>query len=126
MDTSSRFLAAIDALKSQNLVRSDSQMSFALGFSANYVRFVRKGVSAVQAEALRQIVIKYRVSSHFLFTGDGPMFLTADGSPPNLLAPVGNILTLSTRETSGHLVELVRVAVPAEEWAALYTKYAPA
>jgi hypothetical protein len=73
-DMDERFIAAVDSLRARGIVRSDRDMSKQLGFSENYVRFVRNGNQSVQAEALRQLSLKYSVSPYWLFSDVGTMY----------------------------------------------------
>jgi hypothetical protein len=75
-----RFLAACHAVKADGELRSDRALSLALGLNENYIQRVRSGQQSPQTEAIRQLVLKFRVNADWLFTGSGEMF-GADRKP---------------------------------------------
>jgi hypothetical protein len=75
MDTSSRFLAAVDQIKVDHRLRSDRAVSLKVGYNQNYVSQVRTAQHAVSVQALEKFCAQFPISAQWLLSGQGPMWL---------------------------------------------------
>jgi hypothetical protein len=73
-----RFIQCHNKLKEENRVRSSRQFAMALEYLPQSLSEILKGRRDVTIDLLRKGVEVYKMNPLFLYTGDGPLFMTSD------------------------------------------------
>ena len=73
-----RFIKCLDKLREDGKVRSRRQFALSLDYLAQSLSEISKGRRDVTIELLRKAVETYQFNPLYLFTGDGPMFMTGE------------------------------------------------
>ncbi|RME96629.1 MAG: LexA family transcriptional regulator [Bacteroidetes bacterium] len=73
-----RFIKCHNQLKSDGVVRSSRQFALSLNYLPQSLSEILKGRRDVTIELLRQAILKYKLNPVYIFTGDGPMFMTEE------------------------------------------------
>jgi len=71
-----RFIKCHDKLRENKTVRSSRQFAMSLDYLPQSLSEILKGRRDVTIEVLRKTVEVYKVNPVYLFTGEGPMFMT--------------------------------------------------
>ncbi len=101
-----RFIKCHDKLRAENRVRSSRQFALSLDYLPQSLSEILKGRRDVTIELLRKAVEKYKINPVFVYTGEGPMFMSEeDHTSFRLLTIVTN-----TEEDE----RIVHVPVPAQ------------
>lgn len=103
---SQRFIKCHDKLKAEKRIRSSRAFALSLNYLPQSLSEILKGRRDVTIELLRQSIAKYKLNPVYLFTGDGPMFMTEE-SNQNF-----RILTTITTPDADELI--VHVPLPAQ------------
>lgn len=74
-----RFIKCHDFLKEKNHVRSSRQFALSLDYLPQSLSEILKGRRDVTIELLRKAVEKYKINPVYIYTGEGPMFMTEEG-----------------------------------------------
>jgi phage repressor protein C with HTH and peptisase S24 domain len=74
-----RFIKCHDFLKEKNKVRSSRQFALSLDYLPQSLSEILKGRRDVTIELLRKAVEKYKINPVYIYTGEGPMFMTEEG-----------------------------------------------
>lgn len=75
-----RLIKCHDKLREDGRVRSSRQFALSLDYLPQSLSEILKGRRDATIELLRKAIEKYHISSTFLLTGEGPMFLTEEDS----------------------------------------------
>ncbi|TXB62734.1 S24 family peptidase [Phaeodactylibacter luteus] len=101
-----RFVKCHNKLKEDNKVRSSRQFALSLDYLPQSLSEILKGRRDVTIELLRKSVEVYRINPVYIYTGEGPMFMSEQG---------GQELRVLTIVTDGQDEErIVHVPVPAQ------------
>ena len=73
-----RFIKCHDKLKGDNQVRSSRQFAISLEYLPQSLSEILKGRRDVTIELLRKAVDKYKINPVYIYTGEGPMFMTEE------------------------------------------------
>ncbi len=73
-----RFIKCHDKLKEDNRVRSSRQFAMSLDYLPQSLSEILKGRRDVTIELLRKAVMKYKMNPVYIFTGEGPMFMSEE------------------------------------------------
>jgi phage repressor protein C with HTH and peptisase S24 domain len=73
-----RFIKCHNTLKEENQVRSSRQFALSLDYLPQSLSEILKGRRDVTIELLRKAVEKYKINPVYLYTGEGPMFMTEE------------------------------------------------
>ncbi len=73
-----RFIKCHNTLKEENRVRSSRQFALSLEYLPQSLSEILKGRRDVTIELLRKSVEVYQINPVYIFTGDGPMFMTEE------------------------------------------------
>ncbi|MBB4077850.1 phage repressor protein C with HTH and peptisase S24 domain [Lewinella aquimaris] len=103
---SQRFIKCHDKLKAEKRIRSSRAFAMSLDYLPQSLSEILKGRRDVTIELLRQSIAKYKLNPVYLFTGDGPMFMTEE-SDQNF-----RVLTTITTPDADELI--VHVPLPAQ------------
>ena len=103
---SQRFIKCHDKLKAEKRIRSSRAFALSLDYLPQSLSEILKGRRDVTIELLRQAIAKYKLNPVYIFTGDGPMFMTEE-SNQNF-----RVLTTITTPDSDELI--VHVPLPAQ------------
>ncbi len=101
-----RFIKCHDKLRDDNRVRSSRQFAISLDYLPQSLSEILKGRRDVTIELIRKAVEMYKVNPVFLFTGDGPMFMTEEDHHDF------RVLTIVTNSKEDE--RIVHVPVPAQ------------
>ncbi|MEM9849567.1 MAG: S24 family peptidase [Bacteroidota bacterium] len=71
-----RFIKCHDKLKSSKTVRSSRQFAISLEYLPQSLSEILKGRRDVTIEVLRKAIELYKINPVYIFTGEGPMFMT--------------------------------------------------
>jgi len=71
-----RFIKCHDKLREDNRVRSSRQFALSLEYLPQSLSEILKGRRDVTIELLRKAVKTYKINPVYIFTGDGPMFMS--------------------------------------------------
>jgi len=74
-----RFIKCHDFLKEKNHVRSSRQFALSLDYLPQSLSEILKGRRDVTIELLRKAVEQYKINPVYIYTGEGPMFMTEEG-----------------------------------------------
>lgn len=101
-----RFIKCHDKLRDDNRVRSSRQFAISLDYLPQSLSEILKGRRDVTIELIRKAVEMYKVNPVYLFTGDGPMFMTEENHQDF------RVLTIVTNSKEDE--RIVHVPVPAQ------------
>ncbi|MEL7021396.1 MAG: S24 family peptidase [Bacteroidota bacterium] len=73
-----RFIKCHNKLKEEGRVRSSRQFALSLQYLPQSLSEILKGRRDVTIELLRKAVETYKLNPTYIYTGDGPMFMTED------------------------------------------------
>lgn len=73
-----RFIKCHDKLRSDNKVRSSRQFALSLDYLPQSLSEILRGRRDVTIELLRKAVETYKINPVYVFTGEGPMFMTEE------------------------------------------------
>ena len=103
---SQRFIKCHDKLKAEKRIRSSRAFAMSLDYLPQSLSEILKGRRDVTIELLRQSINKYKLNPVYLFTGDGPMFMTEESNQ--------NFRVLTTITTPDADELIVHVPLPAQ------------
>lgn len=101
-----RFVKCHNLLKEENQVRSSRQFALSLEYLPQSLSEILKGRRDVTIELLRKAVKKYKINPVYIFTGEGPMFMSEEGDD--------SFRVLSIVTNSENDERIVHVPVPAQ------------
>jgi phage repressor protein C with HTH and peptisase S24 domain len=101
-----RFIKCHDKLKEDNRVRSSRQFAMSLEYLPQSLSEILKGRRDVTIELLRKAIMKYKMNPVYIFTGEGPMFMSEDNHKSF------RVLTIVTNSDDDE--RIVHVPVPAQ------------
>ncbi len=101
-----RFIKCQEKLRDDNRVRSSRQFAIALDYLPQSLSEILKGRRDVTIELIRKAVELYKINPVYLFTGEGPMFMT-DETHADF-----RVLTIVTNSQEDE--RIVHVPVPAQ------------
>ena len=101
-----RFIKCHNKLREENRVRSSRQFALSLDYLPQSLSEILKGRRDVTIELLRKAVEKYKVNPVFVYTGEGPMFMTEEDHKSF------RVLTIVTNGQNDE--RIVHVPVPAQ------------
>ncbi len=101
-----RFIKCHNKLREDNQVRSSRQFALSLDYLPQSLSEILKGRRDVTIELLRKAVEKYKINPVYIYTGEGPMFMTEEGSKEF------RVLTIVTNAQDDE--RIVHVPVPAQ------------
>lgn len=73
-----RFIKCHDKLREENRVRSSRQFAISLEYLPQSLSEILKGRRDVTIELLRKAVETYKINPVYIYTGDGPMFMSEE------------------------------------------------
>lgn len=73
-----RFIKCHDKLREENRVRSSRQFALSLDYLPQSLSEILKGRRDVTIELLRKAVEKYKINPVYIYTGEGPMFMSEE------------------------------------------------
>ncbi|WP_420460451.1 S24 family peptidase [Neolewinella sp.] len=103
---SQRFIKCHDKLKAEKRIRSSRAFALSLDYLPQSLSEILKGRRDVTIELLRQAIAKYKLNPVYIFTGDGPMFMTEESNQ--------NFRVLTTITTPDADELIVHVPLPAQ------------
>lgn len=101
-----RFIKCHHKLREDNRVRSSRQFAISLDYLPQSLSEILKGRRDVTIELLRKAVEKYKVNPVYIYTGEGPMFMTEEDHKSF------RVLTIVTNAREDE--RIVHVPVPAQ------------
>jgi phage repressor protein C with HTH and peptisase S24 domain len=101
-----RFIKCHDKLRTDNRVRSSRQFALSLDYLPQSLSEILKGRRDVTIELLRKAVEKYKINPIYIYTGEGPMFMSEEDHTSFRL------LTIVTNAEEDE--RIVHVPVPAQ------------
>mgnify|MGYP001115690989 CR=1 FL=1 len=101
-----RFVKCHDQLKGDNQVRSSRQFALSLDYLPQSLSEILKGRRDVTIELLRKAVEKYKINPVYIYTGEGPMFMSEEGDK--------SFRVLTIVANSNEDERIVHVPVPAQ------------
>jgi len=101
-----RFIKCHDKLREDNQVRSSRQFALSLDYLPQSLSEILKGRRDVTIELLRKSVEVYRINPVYIYTGEGPMFMTEEDHKSF------RVLTIVTNVSDDE--RIVHVPVPAQ------------
>ncbi len=101
-----RFIKCHDKLKEDNRVRSSRQFAISLDYLPQSLSEILKGRRDVTIELLRKAISMYKINPVYVFTGEGPMFMSEDNHKSF------RVLTIVTNSQDDE--RIVHVPVPAQ------------
>lgn len=101
-----RFIKCHDKLREDNRVRSSRQFAVSLDYLPQSLSEILKGRRDVTIELLRKAVEKYKINPVYIYTGDGPMFMSEEDHKSF------RVLTIVTNTHDDE--RIVHVPVPAQ------------
>jgi phage repressor protein C with HTH and peptisase S24 domain len=108
-----RFIKCHDKLREENRVRSSRQFALSLDYLPQSLSEILRGRRDVTIELLRRAVEKYKINPVYIFTGDGPMFMSEEAQKDiRVLTIVTNaqddehILHVPTQAQQGYAADL--------------------
>ncbi len=101
-----RFIKCHDKLRDDNRVRSSRQFAIALDYLPQSLSEILKGRRDVTIDLIRKSVELYKVNPVYLFTGEGPMFMSEETQQDF------RVLTIVTNANEEE--RIVHVPVPAQ------------
>ena len=103
---SQRFIKCHDKLKAEKRIRSSRAFAMSLDYLPQSLSEILKGRRDVTIELLRQSIARYKLNPVYLFTGDGPMFMTEESNQ--------NFRVLTTITTPNDDEQIIHVPLPAQ------------
>ncbi|MEM8585202.1 MAG: S24 family peptidase [Bacteroidota bacterium] len=103
---SQRFIKCHDKLRADKVVRSSRQFALSLDYLPQSLSEILKGRRDVTIEVLRKAIAKYKINPVYIFTGEGPLFMTEESRQ--------NFRVLSTIVNQQEEELLVHVPLPAQ------------
>jgi hypothetical protein len=100
-----RFIQCHDKLRDENRVRSSRQFALSLDYLPQSLSEILKGRRDVTIELLRKAVDVYKINPVYIYTGEGPMFMTEEDHKSF------RVLTIVTNASDDE--RIVHVPVPA-------------
>ena len=73
-----RFIKCHDKLKEEKRIKSSRQFAMSLEYLPQSLSEILKGRRDVTIELLRKAIEKYKMNPVYIYTGDGPMFMTEE------------------------------------------------
>lgn len=101
-----RFIKCHQKLKDEKRVRSSRQFAISLDYLPQSLSEILKGRRDVTIELLRKAVEVYKINPVYIYTGEGPMFMSEEGNQSF------RILTIVTNADEDE--RIVHVPVPAQ------------
>ena len=101
-----RFIKCHDKLREENRVRSSRQFALSLDYLPQSLSEILKGRRDVTIELLRKAVEAYKINPVYLYTGEGPMFMSEEDHKSF------RVLTIVTNAQEDE--RIVHVPVPAQ------------
>lgn len=101
-----RFINCHDKLKEENRIRSSRQFAMSLDYLPQSLSEILKGRRDVTIELIRKAVEEYKLNPVYLYTGEGPMFMTEEDHKSF------RVLTIVTNGQEDE--RIVHVPVPAQ------------
>lgn len=101
-----RFIQCHNKLRAENRVRSSRQFAMSLNYLPQSLSEILKGRRDVTIELLRKAVEVYKINPVFIYTGEGPMFMSEDNQKEF------RVLTIVTDSHDDE--RIVHVPVPAQ------------
>ncbi len=101
-----RFIKCHNKLREENRVRSSRQFALALDYLPQSLSEILKGRRDVTIDLLRKAVEKYKLNPVYIYTGEGPMFMTEEDHKSF------RVLTIVTNSQDDE--RIVHVPVPAQ------------
>lgn len=101
-----RFIKCHDKLKDENRVRSSRQFALSLEYLPQSLSEILKGRRDVTIELLRKAVETYKINPVYIYTGEGPMFMSEEDHKSF------RVLTIVTNVEDDE--RIVHVPVPAQ------------
>ena len=101
-----RFIRCHDKLREENRVRSSRQFALSLDYLPQSLSEILKGRRDVTIELLRKAVEKYKINPVYIYTGEGPMFMSEEDHKSF------RVLTIVTNAHDDE--RIVHVPVPAQ------------
>ena len=101
-----RFINCHNKLKKEQRIRSSRQFALSLDYLPQSLSEILKNRRDVTIELLRKAVAAYKINPVYLFTGEGPMFLTEEATQDL------KILTIVTDAQNDE--QIVHVPIPAQ------------
>lgn len=101
-----RFISCHDKLKEDNRIRSSRQFAISLDYLPQSLSEILKGRRDVTVELIRKAVEEYKVNPVYLYTGEGPMFMSEEDHKSF------RVLTIVTNAQEDE--RIVHVPVPAQ------------
>ncbi len=101
-----RFIKCHDKLREDNRVRSSRQFALSLDYLPQSLSEILKGRRDVTIELLRKAVEKYKINPVYIYTGEGPMFMSEESDNSF------RVLTIVTNSDEDE--RIVHVPVPAQ------------
>lgn len=101
-----RFIKCHNKLKELKRVRSSRQFALSLDYLPQSLSEILKGRRDVTIELLRRAILEYKLNPVYLYTGDGPLFMTEE------VQEAFKVLTIVTDGVGEE--QIVHVPVPAQ------------
>lgn len=101
-----RFINCHDKLKEDNRIRSSRQFAISLDYLPQSLSEILKGRRDVTVELIRKSVDEYKVNPVYIFTGEGPLFMSEEDHKSF------RVLTIVTNTQEDE--RIVHVPVPAQ------------
>lgn len=101
-----RFIKCHNKLREDKVVRSSRQFALALDYLPQSLSEILKGRRDVTIELLRKAVELYKINPVYIYTGEGPMFMTEEGDN------TFRVLTVVTNAADDE--RIVHVPIPAQ------------
>ena len=101
-----RFLECLKNLKKDNQVRSSRQFALSLDYLPQSLSEIAQGRRDVTIELIRKAVVLYKLNPVYLYTGEGPLFMTEENHQSF------RVLTIVTNGQDDE--RIVHVPVPAQ------------
>lgn len=101
-----RFIKCHDKLRGENRVRSSRQFALSLDYLPQSLSEILKGRRDVTIELLRKAVELYKINPVYIYTGEGPMFMTEEDHKSF------RVLTIVTNSQDDE--RIVHVPIPAQ------------
>lgn len=101
-----RFIKCHNKLREDKVVRSSRQFAMSLDYLPQSLSEILKGRRDVTIELLRKAVEKYKINPVYIYTGEGPMFMTEEDHKSF------RVLTIVTNSADDE--RIVHVPIPAQ------------
>ncbi|KAA3627154.1 MAG: peptidase S24 [Bacteroidetes bacterium] len=101
-----RFIKCHNKLREDNRIKSSRQFALALDYLPQSLSEIMKGRRDVTIELLRKAIQKYKINPIYLFTGEGPLFMSEETHKDF------RVLTIVTDSKEDE--QIVHVPVPAQ------------